>query len=439
MKPKNEREREVTRLARRLPGLSSSQVRWVKDSVIEWHINCSGKRCWCEKCGHAFTQKPESNNLICPNCGTSLPIMMNRKRVVKGCDYIQIITTKGDWQVIRYIFVKWEGSIGNRPLFHFQEVIQKWCQPGRATITRGMALGMMPYWRTVPYSEYSNLSIKNPSYFYTEWMRLKVYPKMVLFKPYREAVKKSANFSLICAEDLLAIIYSIPYFETLYKAGKAKELKDAMDHYFSFQKYWPSVKVALRHGFKPKYWGDYFDYLRMLKYLRKDMHSPHYVAPEDYAGMHTAVLQQYQRKVDECNRRRQEAEAIRNAKAEEERMRREKEALKTFDERMARFSGLDIVADGIEIKPLMTIREFADEGNAMHHCVFALGYYKRPDSLILSARDKEGKRIETIEVGLSEGVVKQSRGPCNSITEHHDEIIALVNNNMSAIQKMAAS
>lgn len=37
-------------------------------------------------------------------------------------------------------------------------------------------------------------------------------------------------------------------------------------------------------------------------------------------------------------------------------------------------------------------------GEAMHHCVFSAGYYKRPESLILSAKDSKGNRLETIEV-----------------------------------------
>ena len=46
---------------------------------------------------------------------------------------------------------------------------------------------------------------------------------------------------------------------------------------------------------------------------------------------------------------------------------------------------------------------------------------------ILSAHDKEGNRIETIEFSLTEGKVIQSRGLCNTNTPHHDRIVRLVN------------
>ena len=66
-----------------------------------------------------------------------------------------------------------------------------------------------------------------------------------------------------------------------------------------------------------------------------------------------------------------------------------------------------------------------------HHCVG--GYYSKVDSLILSACI-DGKRIETIEVSISQLKVIQSRGVCNKNTKHHDRIIKLVEQNISLIE-----
>lgn len=438
MRPRNEREREVDRLARKLPPLTDAQSRWCINSTIEWHINYAGKKGWCERCGHEFEVPKGTERMTCPHCGFEFPVLKNRKKTVRGSSYIQIITISGSWQVIRYFLVRWQGRAGERTEVSYQEVIQKWCQPGRPTITRGTTLVFMPNWCAIPYSKYGDMSIKHPSYFYTEWMYLSTYPRMKLMKPYRNTVRKAADFGRYSAEDILAIIYSIPYFETLYKAGKMDELKAIWSYYGQFQKYWPSVKVAIRHGFEPRFWSDYFEYLRMLKYLRKDMHSPRYVAPEDYDDIHTLILHQYQNKIEAVERKRREREALLRAEAEERQRELDKEAKKSFASRIKKFAGLLISSDGISIRPLMSVKEFRDEGKAMHHCVFALGYYKKPDSLILSARDGEGERIETIEVGLHEGTVIQSRGPCNQLTERHDLIVSLVEKNMGMIQEMAA-
>ena len=72
---------------------------------------------------------------------------------------------------------------------------------------------------------------------------------------------------------------------------------------------------------------------------------------------------------------------------------------------------------------------YYDEGKAMHHCVYSAGYWKRADSLVMTAR-VDGRRMETVEVNTAECIVRQSRGVCNSTTEWHDKIISLVMKNM---------
>ena len=72
------------------------------------------------------------------------------------------------------------------------------------------------------------------------------------------------------------------------------------------------------------------------------------------------------------------------------------------------------------------------EGRAMHHCVGR--YHTKKDSLILSATIN-GKRIETVEVSLSQMKVVQCRGVCNSNTEYHDRIIKLVEDNAEQIRQ----
>lgn len=71
-----------------------------------------------------------------------------------------------------------------------------------------------------------------------------------------------------------------------------------------------------------------------------------------------------------------------------------------------------------------------------HHCVGS--YSTKEDSLILSATI-DGKRIETIEVSISKLKVIQCRGLCNKNTEHHNQILSLVNNNMPLIEQRLAA
>jgi hypothetical protein len=84
---------------------------------------------------------------------------------------------------------------------------------------------------------------------------------------------------------------------------------------------------------------------------------------------------------------------------------------------------------------MKSVAEMCEEGTRMHHCVYRMGYYKKRESLILSARDRQGNRLETVEVNLDSFKVVQSRGLQNSCTSAHDEIISLVNENMNLIRR----
>ena len=67
-------------------------------------------------------------------------------------------------------------------------------------------------------------------------------------------------------------------------------------------------------------------------------------------------------------------------------------------------------------------------------CVFGSEYYKKADTLILSARIDD-EIIETVEVDLRTLKVVQCHGKYNKDTEYHDRIINLVNSNAKLIRK----
>ena len=75
----------------------------------------------------------------------------------------------------------------------------------------------------------------------------------------------------------------------------------------------------------------------------------------------------------------------------------------------------------------------------MHHCVYAMGYYdynKKPNCLILSAKDGEGKRLATIEYNTKDFSIVQCRAACNQVPERDEEIRGLINSNTATIKKL---
>ena len=96
-----------------------------------------------------------------------------------------------------------------------------------------------------------------------------------------------------------------------------------------------------------------------------------------------------------------------------------------------------LISNGtIDILPLKTVREVYDEGDMMHHCVYACGYYKLPDVLLMSAQIN-GKHLETIEFNVESMSIVQCRGLQNRCTEYHQEIIDLLNDNREQIARLS--
>ena len=92
-------------------------------------------------------------------------------------------------------------------------------------------------------------------------------------------------------------------------------------------------------------------------------------------------------------------------------------------------------ADGnIMVRVLESLSDFYKEGKLLHHCVFSNAYYKREDSLIMSAT-VDGRRMETVEFSLSRMEVCQCRGKSNQLSAYHDRILNLVRDNIPLIRE----
>lgn len=185
---------------------------------------------------------------------------------------------------------------------------------------------------------------------------------------------------------------------------------------------WAAFKVAHRQHY-PLERKDIYKWsclINMLREFKKDYRNPHYICPADLSEAYNKMVD----KIDE--KRRLAAEARRN-KAEEEIA---NEWRDKYVKQHKKWLGIVIRGKGICITPLQSVDEFREEGRAMHHCVFANGYFKKKETLILSAKDDEGNRLATIEYDLKKRLILQCRAACNSVPQKKQEIEALINNNL---------
>ena len=428
MKPRTDAEREAERLQRTVPPLSFSQIRWMVASdrrEIDLHYK-GGKK--------------ESSYY-----------------------YSGIITRCKGWQIVRYFLL--HSTISGRKGYRLEwimEVSQRWMKIGDTgwpqLVIFEKAKTMCWQWKAHPYSFGSPLSIKGWN---TEWNRggrtqfrlydEDIYPirlydenfvskcpksfigridEIELYKylSNKENTVKSRNIAKSTrALEPLHSHYGLPVeLETLIKVGErglVQHLINPISHIReSIYKYWRSFILARRHGLHlgGLTWADWFEYVRELDILGLDIHSPHYLCPANLRQAHARTGARIQRMRDA-----ERAEAIR----------KECEGYEaTYAKNMGCYFGLAFSSRNILITPIQSVKAMREEGDRMHHCVYTCGYYKRPDSLILSARDKDGNRQETVEVSLRDFTIVQSRGLQNGTSKYHNEIVRTVKKNLGAIQ-----
>ena len=199
---------------------------------------------------------------------------------------------------------------------------------------------------------------------------------------------------------------------------------------------WAAYKVAKRHGynFQGELWR-WMDMVNLLHLNKKDCHNPVFVCPEN-------LMEAYQRIIDINDKRlrrlalRRDTAVTQRAMKENERRNKEAEAYNdTYVEQHKKWLGVVIIGRDITIKALQSIAEFREEAEAMHHCVYANAYYKKKDSLIMSAKDKSGNRLATIEYDLKQKSILQCRAAYNEQPKRYNEIMSLVQSHTKVFEK----
>ena len=193
------------------------------------------------------------------------------------------------------------------------------------------------------------------------------------------------------------------------------------------QPYQDEYKTALRirrkNNYTPKKLSDWRDHIEVLYKLHKDLHNAYYVCPEGFAAAHSYWVDKLQKK-----------------EAKEALIQRIKEAAlyeDKFRDTKGKYLGL-LFTDNANfiIAPLQSVKDFADEGSAMHHCVYTNRYFEKGNSLIFSAKDMNGKRLATIEFDLYNYRIVQCRGINNSVPLFDDQIRACINDHVQEIKHL---
>ena len=422
MKPKNKFQKHVFELSSQLPSITKAQKQWAYNNCIE-HI---GKRTskgviTCLDCGHSWKGNSElSDNLLgwnCPECGIKLKVVSTRKMVFKQSEYYCIVSTKENFQVLRFFHIQYYAKAGQKSQFFISEVAQRWiAHNGKyETIARTKPLSS---WNDT-WSLSSKLEIR-PEREHHNIYPTGIYPCQRLIPELKRSGYKG-DFFKINPFRLFCKLLTDSRAETLLKAGQTNVLKFfAGKNFDNISAYWASIKICIRNNYQINDVSIWRDYIDLLRFFGKDIHSAKYVCPANFSAEHDRYVRKKRAYQEREHREQKKKKAL--------------ESEQFFYETKSRFFGIQFTDGLIQIRMLESVNDIMQEGDILRHCVFASEYHLRPDSLILSACIGD-KRIETIEFSLSKMQVVQSRGFCNKNTEYHDRIINLVNKSKKLIRK----
>ena len=267
----------------------------------------------------------------------------------------------------------------------------------------------------------SNLSLKSNH----DTSRLKLTPSFVQPKAKVLPIIKrngfNGKFYGIAPQILLRELLTDSITETLIKCNQIDLL------YYHIRntpitkdgKIWGALKICLRNNYTIKDAKLWVDYLDLLEYYWKDLKSPKYLCPTDLRKAHDKLMSRKQKEIMK--------------KTFEENKKQIGKNQKHYFKAKQHFFGLIFSEKNISISVIETVKEFLEEGCYHNHCVFTNEYYKKQNSLILSAK-VDGIPTETIQLSLENFEVLQSRGRGNRASKYNRQILSLVNRNLHRVR-----
>ena len=407
MQPKTKLQHRVEELAPKLKPLSEEQKSWVYANVFskDGQMKESTGHVYCSCCGATF--RPKDKKHRCPNCGTKLEFKKVYYIQKKENVYCTLLDTCKEFQVVRH-FIAERRTYKTKPnVYNLYECIQHWISPNGNDTVRSVERVIFSYDIWICGSPFQ-LRRCNERHIVNSWII--PYGKLTELVRRNGASIPLFKKYLAAPEMIMQSILRDNRIEMLLKTGQLNLMAYAVKT--DRVPYLHAIKVCNRNHYIVEDASMWYDYISMLEEMGYDTHNAHYVCPDNLSEAHDDLLRKKRKKRDAKELKRRIEESVIYERQ--------------YKERMGKFFGLVIANEDIVIKPLTSVLEFAKEGTAMHHCVFDCKYFLKKDSLILSAKDKKGNRLETIEYDLKNKQVIQSRSYSNGVSPEHRKIIKLM-------------
>lgn len=428
MKPRTKMQKFITEETKKINWIGPEVIEWAKETVLNKFVTFSYKTIhYCMECGHkwkanvAETQK--AKKVTCPCCKNKLIIPYGeRENYLRQEEYFLKFETIGNIQVIRkFIIIKMMFKKKKASYSIFEVSREHILEDGRiAALSLAGSMGSGYYRQTWQFG--SGLEFRNHNWGNTVHVNYNfIYPKKKFTKLLRRNGIKNSTHGLDPLRILKGLLVDTR-LETVFKSKDysiAKYILETGND--AVEKYWSSIKICKRNGYKIKDFSIWKDMLDILDFFGKDIHSPKYICPDDLFKAHDKYLSK-KRKFDREKRAQELKEEIQRDN-------------KIYVKRKSKFFDLKFSQDNLVIVPLYSVEQVLEESDELSHCAFTNGYHNKKSSLLFSATI-EGKKTETVEVSLKTFKVLQCRGFKNNPTKYNSKIVKLMEKNMDKIKNI---
>lgn len=419
MKPKTKFQKHIVALSKHSKGYYTAKSRnWIIKNELPKFGRGNKKEYICFECNHKWENSTGvfEKEVKCPHCKAKLSVLKRLNQKSTSTVY-QIPHYFSGYQIF-YLYVVYKTSWPDKlPRIEFYKVSEKWIDVDtQKSVVIAMARKPFAKYHLIGWDFAKEYEVRPNSEENTYVACESVYPKGS-FHPHFYRNGFDGDLHQYNAHYLFKQLMYNPKSETLWKAGQY----DVINHPYEIDRHWKFLKICMRNNCIISDFNIWKDYVYMLSELRLDVHNPSLLCPKNLHEAHDKYMNLLNEK-----RRREEIkrERERNKRHLEE-LRCNEELLKSYDKRLKRFSGVIIKTKDFLISPIETIEEFKKVAESQRHCIFTNAYYARENSLMLKA-NYNNSIAEVIELSLESFKVLQAYGAGNTITEHHDNIIKLI-------------
>lgn len=227
MKPRNKFEKAVLAQSKSLRPITKRQMDWAfRECIDHYAYRLPKGRTTCMDCGHGWLMAEPSDSCTCPKCGARLKVRQTFERKLPQKQYFTVLTTSGEYQVLRKFLLVVEMEKGCKAKPYSLEIGQYWWNAQGRMAVVGIQRVLGRYIDTFSFG--SPLAVRSDNAAYRHIAYSPIYPKSKVLDVLRRN-GFDGDFHDIVPTRLIPALLSDSRAETLMKAASYRKISKTLD------------------------------------------------------------------------------------------------------------------------------------------------------------------------------------------------------------------